>query len=139
MSSLDKALEQAADEPTLSLPPVSGQISVKIAEGMQAEVDAGAYMAELRSEVEELRGALAKAKAPGGFGEAGLIQYIQNLDRDAQSELTQDVSADILEAMSQLVATILIDLNVSREMETEASADKVRELLIWQLVSGYKL
>ena len=77
MSSLDKALEQAADEPTLSLPPVSGQISVKIAEGMQAEVDAGAYMAELRSEVEELRGALAKAKAPGGFGEAGLIQYIQ--------------------------------------------------------------
>ena len=112
---------------------------MKIAEGMQAEVDAGAYMAELRSEVEELRGALAKAKAPGGFGEAGLIQYIQNLDRDAQSELTQDVSADILEAMSQLVATILIDLNVSREMETEASADKVRELLIWQLVSGYKL
>ena len=45
----------------------------------------------------------------------------------------------MLEAMSQLVATILIDLNIERDAEVAASAEKVRELLIWQLVSGYKL
>lgn len=43
---------------TAELPPVSGTVSVEIAEGMKAEVDAAAYMAELRSEVEGLRAQL---------------------------------------------------------------------------------
>ena len=51
----------------------------------------------------------------------------------------QDVGADVLEAMSQLVATILIDLNVDRETEMAAPTDKLRNLLVWQMVSGYKL
>ena len=41
-----------------ALPAVSGTVSVEIAEGMKAEVDAAAYMAELRSEVEGLRAQL---------------------------------------------------------------------------------
>ena len=48
-------------------------------------------------------------------------------------------SEDVLEAMSQLVSSILIDLNIDREMEMAAPVSKVRELLVWQLVSGYKL
>ena len=43
---------------TAELPPVSGTVSVEIAQGMKAEVDAAAYMAELRSEVEGLRAQL---------------------------------------------------------------------------------
>ena len=142
VSSLDKSLSAANDEAkaTGALPPVSGTVHVKIAEGMEAEVDAAAYMAELREEVEGLRAELARAsKGGGGENEAALIQYIQTLDRKDQQQLTSDVSPEVLEAMSQLVATILIDLNIERDMETAAPADKVRELLIWQLVSGYKL
>ena len=41
--------------------------------------------------------------------------------------------------MSQLVATLLIDLNIERDMEMAAPAGKLRELLIVQLVSGYRL
>ena len=41
--------------------------------------------------------------------------------------------------MSQLVASILGDFNISGEMVAKAPLAKVRELLIVQLVSGYKL
>jgi len=141
--------EDAGDKalPTdVSLPPVSGQVKVEIAEGIETEVDAAAYMAELRSEVEGLRAELVAASqkagggdAEGGQNEAALIAYIQNLDARDQQELTQTVSPEVLEAMSQLVAKILIDLNIEREMEVESPASKLRELLIVQLVTGYRL
>ena len=51
VKSMDKSL--GSGQASLTLPPVSGKINVNIA-GMKAEVDAAAYMAELRSEVEEL-------------------------------------------------------------------------------------
>lgn len=139
VSSLDKTLGPADGGDPAALPPVSGTVSVKLGEGMEAEVDAAAYMAELRSEVEGLRSELAKSKQDAGGGEAALIQYIQKLDRSDQQSLTEEIGAEVLEAMSQLVATILIDLNVERETEVAAPADKLRELLIQQLVSGYKL
>ena len=109
-----------------------------------SELASRATHAEVRELVKEavegLRAELARAsKGGGGENEAALIQYIQTLDRKDQQQLTSDVSPEVLEAMSQLVATILIDLNIERDMETAAPADKVRELLIWQLVSGYKL
>jgi hypothetical protein len=62
-------------------------------DGMQAEVDASAYMAELRSEVEQLRGDLVRSKeasqeAQGG----GLLAFIQSIGRDKISDLTSSVS-----------------------------------------------
>ena len=41
--------------------------------------------------------------------------------------------------MSQLISSILIDINVAPEMVAKAPLAKVRELLITQLVSGYRL
>jgi len=139
VSSLDKQLKAGADAP-LTLPPVSGTVSVKLGEGLPlAEVDAAAYMAELRSEVEGLRAQLAKSKQGGEEDDAVLIQYIQKLDPQDQQALTAEVSPEVLTAMGQLVASILIDLNVTNDMETEAPADKLRQLLITQLVTGYRL
>jgi len=57
VNSFDKSL--GAADSTTSLPPVSGKVSVKLA-GIEAEIDAAAYMAELRSEVEDLRMELAR-------------------------------------------------------------------------------
>ena len=126
---------------SIKLPPVKGEITVTIAEGMEAKVDAQAYMAELRSEVEGLRSQLVAAKeaAKGKDEESALISYIQGLAPEDQQELTNTVSSEVLEAMSQLVAKILIDLNIDRDMEMAAPSAKLRELLVTQLVSGYKL
>jgi len=138
--SLERAIKPASDEAPTALPPVSGSITVNIAEGMQAQVDAAAYMSELRQEVEGLRAELAAIKKSENTSEEGaLISYIQKLPKDDQQQLTSSVGPDVLEAMSQLVATILIDLNIERDMETAAPLDKVKELLIWQLISGYTL
>jgi len=124
-----------------ALPPVKGQITVEIAPGMAANVDAQAYMAELRAEVEGLRAALTAARdaTKGQDVEQSLIGYIQRLAPADQQQLTQTVSEEVLEAMSQLVAQLLIDLNIERDTEMEAPMSKLRELLIVQLVTGYRL
>jgi len=120
------------------LPPISGTVKVKLGEGMEAEVDAEAYMAELRGEVEELRSQLA-GRTSGGEGDEALIMYIQAMEQGDREALMQDVSEEILEAMSQLVSKLLIDLNIEGDQEVSAPAEKLRELLVVQLVSGYKL
>jgi len=142
--SLDGVVDDADDEGMAkALPPVSGKISVKIAEGMEAEVDAAAYMAELRAEVEGLRAELVSVKQQQhqkGEG-AGLLAYMQSLAPEEAQGLTSQVSQDVLEAMGQLVSSLLIDLNVPIDGTSAITAPvtKLRELLITQLVTGYKL
>ncbi len=126
-----------------SLPPVSGTITVNIGEGMEAKVDAAAYMSELRNEVETLRSELLEVKKkeeednPAG----GLITYIQSLSPEDAQGLQGDVSQDVLEAMCQLVSSLLIDMNIPYDANAAVTAPtaKLRELLITQLVAGYRL
>jgi len=129
----------STDEPAAALPPVSGTINVKIGEGLETQVDAASYMAELRSEVEGLRAELALAKDKEGGGEMGLINYVQSLGPAGAQQLSADVTPEVLEAMGQLVTSILGDFNVTPEMVATAPMAKVRELLIVQLVTGYRL
>ena len=68
-------------------------IKVNLSADTQAEVDASAYMAELRSEVEQLRGDLTRSReasqeAQGG----GLLAYIQSIGREKISDLTSSIS-----------------------------------------------
>merc|ERR1712087_938064 len=127
------------DTPT-ALPSVSGKVQVKVGEGIKAEVDAASYMAELRNEVESLRAELVAVKEEKAASGGDLITYIQSLERQEAQQLSSSVSQDVLDAMGQLVASILQDLDIAQgDQLTQAPAVKLRELLIWQLVSGYKL
>lgn len=127
-------------------PPVTGKIKVKLSEDFETEVDAAAYMAELRLEVQQLRGQLADAKqdalaTTGSDGVAsGLLTYMQSLGRENVESLTSEVSQEVLDAMRILIENILSDAGVgSGESFMETSGLKLKELLVWQLVSGYKL
>jgi len=142
--SLRKSLEGGdmmlnGGEEAKALPPVSGTISVKIAEGMEAEVDAAAYMAELRSEVEGLRSQLVslRQEQQRKDNEGGLMTFLQTLEPEEAQGLTSQVSQDVLEAMGQLVSSLLTDLNVPVDNATAITAPttKLRELLITQLVT----
>lgn len=65
---------------SIVLPPVTGKIKVKLSDAMETEVEASAYMAELRNEVSALRGELARAKEPAEGAEGGggeLLSYMQ--------------------------------------------------------------
>jgi hypothetical protein len=124
---------------TAELPPVSGTVSVEIAQGMKAEVDAAAYMAELRSEVEGLRAQLIRAKEEQEGAGVGMIQYVQSLTPEEAQKLTSEVSKEVLDAMGQLINLLLKEADVPADAVMETSDLKMRELLVWQLVTGYKL
>jgi len=121
-----------------ALPAVSGTVSVEIAEGMKAEVDAAAYMAELRSEVEGLRAQLTVAKEKQA-GAQHVLQYVQGLPSEEAQQLTSQVSKEVLDAMGQLITSLLKEADVQPDAVMETSDLKMRELLVWQLVTGYKL
>lgn len=124
---------------TAELPPVSGTVSVEIAEGMKAEVDAAAYMAELRSEVEGLRAQLISAKEEQEGAGLGMLQYVQSLTPDEAQKLTSEVGKEVLDAMGELINSLLKEADVPADAVMETSDLKMRELLVWQLVTGYKL
>ena len=171
---------------TAELPPVSGTVSVEIAQGMKAEVDAAAYMAELRSEVEGLRAQLIvrrtqrrtaapphrrtaapprsttapphqctnapphrRANAPPHHRAAtnrrlraractqrakqeqegagvGMIQYVQSLAPEEAQKLTSEVSKEVLDAMGQLINSLLKEADVPADAVMETSDLKMR-------------
>mmetsp|Transcript_33105 Transcript_33105/g.107064 ORF Transcript_33105/g.107064 Transcript_33105/m.107064 type:complete len:305 (-) Transcript_33105:505-1419(-) len=130
----------AVDEVGVSIPEVSGRIKVKLSANTDTEVEASAYMSELRNEVEQLRSELLQTRestleARGG----GLLAYIQSLGRDNVASLTASVSQDVLDGMRLLIETVLHDAEVGGDTFMETSGNKLRELLVWQLVTGYKL
>ena len=91
-------------------------------------------------QVSQLRSDLASAKsgalaAQGG----GLLAYMQGLGRDNVESLTSSISGDVLEAMRTLIENILAEAGVAGESFMETSGLKLRELLVWQLITGYKL
>jgi len=126
-----------SEEPTV-LPPVTGKIKVKLSDAMETEVEASAYMAELRNEVSTLRGELAKTKEQEAQ-DGDLLSYMQGLGRDNVATLTSSISQDVLEAMRALIENILAEAGVGGESFMETSGLKLRELLVWQLITGYKL
>jgi hypothetical protein len=97
--SLVKSLSGSSDDedaPRLrALPPIAGKISVKIGEGMEAEVDAAAYMAELRAEVAGLRSELVSVKQQQQEANGGVLAYMQSLTPEEAQGLTSKVSRDV--------------------------------------------
>ena len=188
--SLSTTLAAAEDEmaEAAALPPVKGEITVSLAPGMEAKVDAAAYMAELRSEVEGLRAQLASAREkkaelpppppppsrprpapPPSRPRAGprasgadptcrrrssrcspsssrcpatrrascreasprrCSRRWANLGSSRLISAHLGVSSEVLEAMGQLVTSLLRDMNVAPDALTEAPVAKMREVAV---------
>jgi len=153
-NSLDKASRLLPGEsgrapsqltPTPSgLPAVSGTIAVDLGVGSKIEVDAAAYVADLHNEVARLKSALArtaeKRAEDAGQGRA-LLAHLQTLPREQVQELSAGISPEVLECMQMLIEAVLARDTAVLGGATivESSGIKMRELLVWQLISGYKL
>ena len=68
-----------------------------------------------------------------------MLTYLQGLGREDVGSLTSSISEDVLGAMRTLIENILSEAGVGGESFMETSGLKLRELLVWQLVTGYKL
>jgi len=110
---------------------------------MEMEVDAAAYMAELRNEVSKLREELTTTrKAKEEDIRKDLLMYIRTLPKQELQGLTNTLSDDVLSAMKGLVNVVMAGVGegqIGPDTVTEQSGEAMAQLCMWQLVAGYNL
>ena len=74
---------------------------------------------------------VAKEKQAGAG--LGMIQYVQGLPTEEAQQLTSQVSKEVLDAMAQLITSLLKEADVQPDAVMETSDLKMRELLVWQV------
>ena len=116
---------------------------VKSNDGIEIEVDAAAYMSELRSEVKQLRDELTASKKENEAAlQQDLLMYIRTLPAQELKSLTNTMSQDVLVCMKGLVQAVLAgigDGQIGPETVTEQSGEAMAQLCMWQLAVGYNL
>jgi hypothetical protein len=128
----------------MAAPKISGKIAINLG-GQAIEVDAAAYVADLHKEVEELKAALARVESDAQAKEAGgsssLLAYMQSLPREGMQALSQGITPEVMECMQILIEAVLArDTGVANAAAiVDSKGVKLRELLVWQLVTGYTL
>ena len=110
---------------------------------MEVEVDAAAYMAELRNEVAKLREDLVTTrKEKEDEIRKDLLLYIRTLPQKELKSLTSTLSDDVLNAMKGLVNVVMSGIGegqIGPDTVTEQSGEAMAQLCMWQLVVGYNL
>lgn len=108
-----------------------------------SEVDAAAYVSELRSEVSKLRNELVVTKKEKAEAvRKDLLMYIRTLPQRELQSLTNTMSPEVLTAMKGLVNAVLSGIGegeIRPDTVTEQSSEAMAQLCMWQLVIGYNL
>ena len=111
--------------------------------GVEIEVDAAAYMSELRSEVSKLKEELTLRKeAKEEALRKDLLLYIRTLPAQELRSLTNTMSPEVLVCMKGLVQAVLGgigDGKIGPDTVTEQSGEAMAQLCMWQLAVGYNL
>ncbi|KAL7521469.1 hypothetical protein ACHAWX_006142 [Stephanocyclus meneghinianus] len=139
--------ETSTNTSTIVEPTTASSIS---SPGIEIEVDAENYMAELRTEVSRLRDELdAKKQEKEEEIRKDLLLYIRTLPPKELKELTSTMSPEVLDAMKGLVTAVLagiggkeedgVPTGVGPNTVTEQSGEALAELCMWQLVVGFNL
>jgi Protein of unknown function (DUF760) len=129
----------ARGDPAVTPAPPGGEQE----DGMEIEVDAAAYMSELREEVSKLRDELIETKeAKEDSLRKDLLLYIRTLPAQELKSLTNTMSQDVLVCMKGLVQAVLAgigDGQIGPDTVTEQSGEAMAQLCMWQLAVGYNL
>jgi hypothetical protein len=111
--------------------------------GPEIEVDAAAYMSELRTEVSRLKEELNEHKEANEEAlRKDLLLYIRTLPGQELKSLTNTMSPDVLVCMKGLVQAVLSgigDGKIAPDTVTEQSGEAMAQLCMWQLAVGYNL
>lgn len=111
--------------------------------GAEVEVDAAAYMSELRTEVSKLRDELSiTRKEKEEALRKDLLLYIRSLPEKELRSLTSTMHQDVLVAMKGLVNAVMTGIGegqIGPDTVTEQSGEAMAQLCMWQLAIGYNL
>jgi len=133
-------------EPSPS-PEVGGTVTVTLDDGSEVEMDAVAYIAELKDEAQALRAELVEAAAAEQQKQmvtaSSISAYVSSLPEEQLKSLTGGISADVSTAMRQIVTYILRapggDDPLDRDAEVTMEQQKLQQLCLYQLILGYTL
>ncbi|VEU33399.1 unnamed protein product [Pseudo-nitzschia multistriata] len=132
-----------ADTDTEEVAKTTASDDVEAEDGMEIEVDAAAYMSELRDEVSRLRDELTEKKETKDEAlKQDLLLYIRTLPAQELKSLTNTMSQDVLVCMKGLVQAVLAgigDGKIGPDTVTEQSGEAMAQLCMWQLAVGYNL
>jgi len=127
-------------------PQLKGSITVTLPDGTDVEVDANAYVSELSKEVESLKAEMVSLRLQEEENKLqDLLAYVQNLESEEMASLSSQVSAEVLDAMRQLVDTVIrgmggdVAIKEGYDILTEVPSGTLAQLCMWQLVVGYNL
>eukprot|EP00904_Undaria_pinnatifida_P009358 jgi/Undpi1/5552/HiC_scaffold_2.g00829.m1 len=131
----------------LSRPKLSGKIKLTYDEDKETEraleVDADAYMAELRGQVEQLESQLLSVQTQKQEAiQKDLLVYIKAMPEHQLKGLTAGVSPEVLESMRLLVETVMGGMGNSEILSqtlTQQTGSGMAQLCMWQLVVGFNL
>lgn len=128
-------------------PKLSGTVTVTLDDGSEVEMDATAYMEQLKAEAMSLRKELSlteeQKKQEQLSVSSSISSYVASLPEDQLKLLTSGISEDVVTAMRQLVTYILRapsgDGPLGKEDEVTIEQQKLQQLCLYQLVLGYTL
>lgn len=122
---------------------IMGTATYRNASGELVTVNVKDLAEALQNEVNELRKELATIKdARESELKANLLTYIQALPEKELSNLTADISADVMEAIKLLVEAVMGkiggDFHAPQGM-VQQNVINLAQLCMWQMVIGYRL
>ena len=142
-AAIDKDTKAEKSEEDISEDDSTGESSSDDSPSMEVEVDAAAYMAELRNEVSKLREDLTSTRQENEEAiRKDLLLYIRTLPQQELNTLTNSMTDDVLGAMKGLVNVVIGGIGegqIDRNTVTEQSGEAMAQLCMWQLVVGYNL
>ena len=139
---------QCSAAPLWSHPLHSLTTSTCLAAPCQVEMDASAYMDQLKAEAQALRLELAKFDEAKQKQEAvmstSISAYVSSLPEKQLKVLTSGISEDVVGAMRQLVEYILRAPSgdggpLGKDQSVTMEQAKLQTLCLYQLVLGYRL
>jgi len=132
-------------------PTVSGNVTVELEDGEKIEMDADAYMKQLKAEAISLRAELKKINRESELKlqktqvntalTDSLTSYIATMPQAQMEVLTSGISEEVVDAMRDLVSYILkLDGGEpSEDEQVTMERPKLQQLCLYQLVLGYRL
>ncbi len=98
----------------MTKPTISGKIKVSYESGAQVEVDAEAYMGELKAQVERLELENRKLKEQHPL-ESDLLAYIKSMSAEQLKPFTANINQEVLEGMQVLINAVLSSMGTPQE------------------------
>ncbi|KAG5189657.1 hypothetical protein JKP88DRAFT_217690 [Tribonema minus] len=127
----------------LKKPKITGKVKLTYENGQEVEVDAGAYMTELATQVEVLQHQLSSKQTQQQEAQRkDLLLYIKDMPPTQLQSLTAGMSPEVLESMKMLVETVMRSMGattIGRQTLTQQSSNGMAQLCMWQLAVGYSL